>query len=210
MSDAVVITKLSVIGTIKEGIGLGAKNMGPILVNALLWMITCWIPYLNVGTTIGLFTGVIAKSSKGEAISFTEIFNPDYRKFMGEFFLTSGLMAAGIAAASLLMLIPGMVICLAWSQALLLVIDKGKNPTEALVLSNKCTYGNKWRMVWIFALQGLAIGIVCGILGAISGAIHVAAVSFIFGLIMFGVILFAMFVSIGVQASIYKQLTANV
>jgi hypothetical protein len=192
--------KLAVIATIKEGIAIGSKNIGPILVNVLLWIVTIWIPYLNVGTTIGLFVGIISKASRGEIIPMTEIFDRKYRKYMGEFFLTSGLIGIGAGVGMVFFIIPGIVIGIAWSLAILLVIDKGKNPTEAITMSNNCTYGYKWKMFGIYFLVCLAFGIVMAILALIPvlGPILVLAAS-----------LFMVFVFIGLQASVYKQLTEN-
>ena len=201
MSDSIAIGKLGVGATIKEGFSIGMKNIGPILVNVLLWVLTCWIPYLNVGTTIGLTVGIVSKASKGEAIPFTEIFDSKYRKYIGEFLLTQGLMGMGVVIGLVFFIIPGIVIGLAWSLALLLVIDKGKNPAEALTISNNCTYGNKWRMFFVFFLICFAISILSTIF-ALLGTIGY--------LLIFVLMLFAMFVVIGLQASIYKQLTANV
>jgi hypothetical protein len=125
MSDLTNGKKLAVVPTIKDGIAIGTKNIGPILVNVLLWALTVWIPYLNVGTTIGLMVGIVAKASKGEPIDMTDIFDPKYRKYIGEFFISSGLISLGVIAGMLFGIIPGIVISLAWSLTLLLVIDKG-------------------------------------------------------------------------------------
>ena len=209
MSDVSTAGKLEIIPTIKEGIGIGLKNLVPILVNVILWALTIWIPYLNVGTTIGLLIGIVSKASKGESIGMTEIFDAKYRKYIGEFFLTSGLMGIGIAVGTAFFIIPGIVIALAWSLALLLVIDKGKNPTEALVLSNNRTYGYKFKMFGILFLTCLAFGIVQGILLGISGLIGIGAIMFIFGLLVFAIALVEIFALIGVQASIYKQLAGD-
>jgi putative flippase GtrA len=195
------VKKLEVIGTIKEGVGIGVKNIGPILVNLLLYVLTVWIPYLNVGTTIGLSVGIVSKASKGESIPFTEIFNPKYRKYMGEFFLTCGLVGVGVAIGFVFLIIPGYVIALAWGFAPMLAIDKGKNPAEAITVSNNITYGNKWRIFGISFLVCLALSIVVSILSLIPG---------LGVLLAFIVILFAIFVFIGIQASMYKQLAANV
>ena len=200
MSDS-SINKLELVGTIKEGIEIGIKNVGPILVNVLLYVLTCWIPYLNVGTTIGLTVGIVSKASKGELIPFTEIFDSKYRKYMGEFFLTSGLVGVGVAIGMAFFIIPGIIIGIAWSLSLLLAIDKGKNPSEAISLSNKCTYGNKGRMFGIYFLVSLAFGIVCGIFSLIP------VLGFV---LIFLTVIFMNFVFIGLQASIYKQLTGNV
>jgi len=197
--------ELRVINTITEGITLGLKNMVPIGVNALLWLLTCWIPYLNVGTTIGLYVGIITKLNSGESIPMTEIFDPKYRKFMGEYFLTAGLMSMGAAVGFVLAVIPGFIILLAWSFAPLLVIDKGKNPTEALVISNKCTYGNKVNMFGIYFLFYAVIGIVGGLLIMLFGKIH----GFLAFLVFLAVAVVAIFGYEGIQARIYKQLAGD-
>jgi len=199
------VKKLEVIGTIKDGIGIGIKNIGPILVNLILWILTIWIPYLNVGTTIGMCVGIIAKASKGETISMTEIFDGKYRKYMGEYFLASGLVGVGVAIGFVFLIIPGIVIAISWSFAILITIDKGKNPTEAITLSNNATYGNKGRMFCISLLVSLACGIIMGIFAAI------AAKAAIVGVILFlAAYFFFMFIVIGIQASMYKQLTENI
>jgi hypothetical protein len=205
MSDTATLRKLAVIATIKEGIGIGIKNIGPILVNLLLWVLTIWIPYLNVGTTIGLMAGIVSKASRGEVISMTEIFDPKYRKYMGEFFLVSGLVGLGVCIGTVFFIIPGIVISLAWSLAILLVIDKGKNPTEALTLSNNCTYGNKWKMVGVYLLTGLCFVVIQSILAVVISSLGGVAI-----VLSILVALFQMFICLGLQASIYKQLTEGV
>ena len=209
--DADAVKKLAVIGTIKDGIAIGIKNIGPILVNILLWVLTVWIPYLNVGTTIGLAVGIVAKASRGEVILKTEIFNPKYRKYMGEFFLVSGLISIGVSIGTIFFIIPGIVICIAWILAILLVVDKGKNPTEALTLSNNYTYGNKWRIFWIYSIVYLVFFIAVSILGGIGYAIAEDSdgLSFLISFIALVLVLFTAFISIGLQASIYKQLAGS-
>ena len=206
--------KLDIVDTIKDGVGIGIKNIGPIIVNFILWGLTCWIPYLNVGTTIGLYVGIVAKASKGDTISFLEIFDAKYRKYMGEFFLTFGLISMGTVVGVLFAFIPGIVIGLAWSLAILLVIDKGKNPAEALTLSNNCTYGNKWRMVGVYFLISMVAFFAMLIL---IGLAALVAITGAYGLSIFlGIIFYIAFfivagcVFIGIQSSIYKRLAANV
>jgi hypothetical protein len=204
MSDSTAVNtikKLEIMDTIKEGIEIGMKNIGPILVNILLWALTCWIPYLNVGTTIGLSVGIVSKASKGETIPFTDIFDSKYRKYMGEFFLTSSLIFLGVFLGTILIIIPGIVMCIAWSLSLLLVIDKGKNPSEAISLSNICTYGNKGRLFCIYFLLSLVSGIISAIL------MQIPVIGIYLSIILS---FFVAFISIGIQASVYKRLTENV
>lgn len=203
MSDAVAVEgrKLDVLDTLKDGIGIGIKNIVPIFVNIVLWALTCWIPYLNVGTTIGLVVGIVSKASKGEPIPMTEIFDPKYRKYMGEFFLTFGLMMMGIWAGTIFFVIPGMIIGLAWSLALLLCVDKGKNPMEAIALSNKCTYGHKLKMFVITALVMIATMVLATIF------IRLGFIGIILIMVLMPI---CAFINLGIQASIYRQLTEGV
>jgi len=202
--------KLAVGATIKEGIGIGTRNIGPILVNVLLWMVTIWVPYINVGTTIGLTAGIVSKASRGEAIPVTEIFDSKYRKYMGEFFLASGLIGVGVSIGAIFAVIPGIVIALAWSLAILLVVDKGKNPTEAITLSNNCTYGYKAKMFGIYVLVYLFFFIIQSVVFGIGSASNNDGVKFITSFIGVLSMVFAVFVFIGLQASIYKQLTQGI
>jgi len=197
MPGSTITQKLDIIGTIKEGISIGMSNMVSIFVNVLLWALTIWIPYLNVGTTIGLWVGIVSKASRGEKVPMTEIFDPRYRKYMGEYFITAGLMGIGIGAGILFLIVPAIIMGIAWSLALLLVIDKGKNPTEAITLSNNSTYGNKGRIFCVYFLVFLASAIVMIILALIPKLGMILA--FVVNILM-------MFVLIGLQASIYKKL----
>lgn len=193
--------KLDIMGTIKDGITIGTKNIGPILVNLVLWILTIWIPYLNVGTTIGLTVGIVSKASKGEPIPMTEIFNPQYRKYMGEYFLVSGLVFLGVSIGMAFLIIPGIVIAIAWCFAILITIDKGKNPSEAITLSNNATYGNKGRMFGIFLIVSIAffiLSVIFSLLGTVGILLIIAAY------------LFYLFIVIGIQASMYRQLTENI
>jgi len=202
--------KLAVVDTIKEGVGIGTRNIGPILVNVLLWIVTIWIPYINVGTTIGLTAGIVSKASRGEMIPMTEIFDSKYRKYMGEFFLASGLIGVGVGIGTIFAIIPGIVIALAWSLAILLVVDKGKNPTEAITLSNNCTYGYKARMFGIYFLVSLIFSIVNSIVAGIGSALNNDVVTVITSFVVILSAVFQIFVCIGLQASIYKQLTQGI
>jgi len=207
MSDAVNVKKLGVGFTMKEGIAMGMKNAGPILVNILLWVLTVWIPYLNVGTTIGLSVGIVAMISRGEAISMTEIFNPKYRKCMGDFFLTSGLICLGVSIGTVFFIIPGMIIGLAWILAVMLAIDKGKNPMESISLSDKLTYGYKWRIFGVYLIPTLVFTVVQSILMLIG---YTAEINGLTGFLVFLLTLFEVLVFVGLQASIYRQLAEGV
>ena len=152
-------TKLSIGGIISQGVKLGFINIISIFIATILWILTIWIPYINVGTTIGLLSMPIGMS-KANVVSPTEIFNEKYRQYMGEFFVLTGLKSQGLMPAYLFLIIPGIILNLSWSQSIFLLIDRGINPAEALTLSNKLTYGYKAKIFFaklILAILSLGI-----------------------------------------------------
>lgn len=162
--------KLTIGGIISQGFATGLKNLVSLIIAVLLWIVTIWIPYLNVGTTIGLMSLIIAMS-KGGIISPLEIFDGKYRRYIGEFFLLVGIIQLGTFIGFIFMIIPGIVISLAWGQALFLLIDKGLNPMEAIKVSNDITYGKKWVIFFGILLLFIALYVVIFVLGFIGSLI---------------------------------------
>lgn len=187
--------------TLLDAYSIAVKNALSIVIAILLWILTIWIPYINIGTTIALCTMPLALS-RNRPISPTFIFDKRYRQFFGEFFLTGGLMLAGILAGALFCGFPAIVILISWSLAPMLVLDKGCNASEALTLSNKYTYGNKFLIFILFLALLISLGIILGILAAILGAIA-EALSFI--AVLLAVILVPA-TGVGLIAAIYKRL----
>ncbi|HCY01164.1 MAG TPA: hypothetical protein DG754_13585 [Bacteroidales bacterium] len=180
-----------------NAVSLGLKNFPSLLGCLVLWILTIWIPYVNVGTTIAIVT-LPAAISKGKIISPLEIFDKKYYKFMGEFFLVSGLRTLIIFPAMLFLIVPGIVLSIAYSLSTLLVVDKGKGASEALKLSNNLTYGNKWA---IFLAQ-LVIGV--------SVLIVYSLLTWLWSPLGFIVLIFAMPIVLGLIANIYGQLAGDV
>ena len=65
---------LNVIEVVKGGCEIGVKNAASLVGALFLWIITIWIPYLNVGTTIAINT-IPLELSKGKVISPFFIFD---------------------------------------------------------------------------------------------------------------------------------------
>lgn len=159
-------TKIDIGTAIKTSITWGITNIISLIGATLLWVLTIWIPYLNVGTTIAMIT-IPIELSKGKVINPTFIFDAKYRKFMGEFFILNGLQSIAISIGFAFFIIPGIVMTIAWSMSNYLLLDKEMNPMDALTKSNQLTYGNKWRMFFSQLILGLALGLVLFILGLI-------------------------------------------
>ncbi len=194
-------------GTVfKEGFANGMKNLPSLIGAFLLWILTIWIPYINVGTTIAICT-IPIQLSKGTIFSPLSIFNKKYYRYIGEFFLTAGLMYIGIMIGIVFLIIPGIVIGIAWSLAMLLLLDKGVNAAEALRLSNKLTYGNKWTIFFVSLVLGICFFIAAAIISALFSLIGLSVVG---GLLIICLLLAYFAISVGCTASIYGTLAKDV
>jgi len=192
--------ELTVGGIISEGFQLALKNAASILGAVVLWALTIWIPYINVGTTIAIMTMPI-ELSKGNIMSPLSIFDPKYRKYMGEVFILLGLIYIAVSIAAAFLFVPAIVISLAWSLSVYLLLDKGMNPTEAINKSNELTYGKKWTMFFGKMVLALAPYIVLLVGAAIGGGVG-------YFIMFIGAIFMVPFVIAG-DAIIYKTLVVD-
>lgn len=77
--------------TFKDAITIGMKNAPSVIAAVALFLVTIWIPYINIGTFIAI-TLLPTQLAKGEVINPLGIFDSKYRRYMGEFLITMGLM----------------------------------------------------------------------------------------------------------------------
>ena len=196
-------SEFSVVSILTEGIPLGIKNFVTIFGAAILWLLTFWIPYLNVGTTIAVSTMPMAIADNESPEGPTYIFDSKYRKYMGEYFILMGLMYMAIWTASVFLIIPGIVISLAWSQALYLLFDKQLNPIDALKESNEKTCGHKWTLFFVGLVFNMAFFILAFILLWIFIQIGVTFLVVIAVILLVGIYMVG---SVGINAVIYRKL----
>ena len=146
---------MKILSILKEGASLGLRNSLSIIGAYLLYILTIWVPYINVGTTIAIVSLPVS-ISKGRVISPLEIFYSKYRKNMGTFFLLLFFMFFGYIFSILFLVIPFIILSLSWSQAIFLLVDKGINPMQALNESNKITYNYKIKIFLIQLILSIA------------------------------------------------------
>ncbi len=197
---------LTVGGLISDGINVGMVNFFSIFLAYLLWGLTIWIPYLNVGTTIGIINLPIDLSkTNGRVISPTSIFDAKYRKYMGEFFSLTGLMSISLFPAFMFMIVPGIIISYGWSQAYYLMFDKETSPSDAMLQSTKITYGYKSTLFWTDVVLGVAFSVILGLVAWIFGSLIGSGIlTMIFVLILYAA--FAV-VKVGCAAVAYRALS---
>ncbi|MCL1921000.1 MAG: zinc-ribbon domain-containing protein [Kiritimatiellaeota bacterium] len=193
--------RLNFSDVMKAGFDTGVKNLFPLLGAWFLWVLTIWIPYINIGTTIAI-VNIPIELAKGKTFSPTSIFDKKYRQYMGEFFLVLGLKWMALQPAFALCVFPGIILMLAWSQAVFLVLDKGVNPAEALTLSNKMMDGNKWVSCGINFLLGITFW-----LGIFFWARIMMIIPGVGGVLLLAWVACSQVVSLGVTGVIYGKLT---
>lgn len=134
------------------------------------------------------------------------IFDGKYRKYMGEYFSCIGLMMLSIIPAFCFMVVPAIIISIGWMFAVMLLLDKEMNPTEAMTASTRYTYGYKWKIFLSNLLIYIIGGICAGILFWIAGLIKVGFITFVISVFTIGVLL-----TIGVSFSgvMYKILVVE-
>lgn len=200
--------KLNMLATIQDGLRIALVNFLSLIAATILYILTIWIPYLNVGTTIAM-SSMPAELSKGKVINPLFIFEGKYRRNIGEYFILIALMTLGIYVGFTFLIIPGIVISIAWSLATPLFVDKDKGALEALRESNTLTYGNKWRIFGAEFLLGLVINLLVILVIVLTHMGDVQALEVIGNIIVGLIILFTIPALYGVEASIYKQLTCG-
>ena len=119
--------KLDFSETLKDSIAIGVKNAPSVVVAVALWLVTIWIPYINIGTTIAISL-LPVELAKGSVINPLGIFDSKYRRYMGEYLITAGLMVIPIYIAFVFMIVPGIVLSLSWALSFYFLLGKGKNP----------------------------------------------------------------------------------
>ena len=199
------MNKLPFKETLSEAIQIGFKNILSLIAATLLYIVTIWIPYINIGTTLAM-NALPAELAKGRVIDPFFIFDSKYRKCMGEYLILGVIEFFVIIVALCWLVVPAIVLGLSWSLAVLLFVDKGMKPLDALHTSNELTYGYKWRIFGLGFVLCCCLAIVDGIVVGLC----TAADKEVLGAVLNGILglLFVPF-GLGLDAVIYRNLTAE-
>lgn len=196
---------ITVWGVIKEGTGIGLKNFLSIFLAIILFILTCWIPYINAGTVVALYNlPIVLSKSDGKMIRPTFIFKSEFRKYMGEFFNLTGLIAISIFPAILFVIVPAIVISYGWSQAYYLMFDKEISPSESMIQSTKITYGYKSTLFWIDFFIGWIVIILSYLIHQIFIKGMESMEAYVIVMLIFTAVVSV--VRIGCNAVIYREL----
>jgi len=197
------MNKLPFKETLSEACQIGFKNILSLIAVTLLYIVTIWVPYINIGTTLAM-NALPAELAKGHVIDPFFIFGSKYRKNMGEYLILGFIEFTVVIIALCALVVPAFVLGLSWSLAVLLFVDKNMKPLDALRESNELTYGYKWRIFGLVFVLSVCLAIVDGIVVGICAAADLTTL----GAILNGIIslLFVPF-ALGLDAVIYRNLT---
>lgn len=92
--------------TLRDTFVDGWHHALPIIGCYLLWIVTIWIPYINIGTTIAIMM-LPVEMANGRRITPLSIFSARYRRDMGQYLLTLGLMLLPAIALFFIMIYIG-------------------------------------------------------------------------------------------------------
>lgn len=183
------------------------KNIPSIFGSVILWMLTIWIPYVNIGTSIAM-ANLPLEMASGRAFNPLSIFSSRYRKKFGDYLIYGSLSSGAILIASIFMVIPAVIIAIAWSMGVFVMIEFDKNPLESLRISNNITYGSKWRMCFLEALIVGSVAILALIIFQILYMSSMSNVAYVVSLLFLLALLIGL--SISVKAAIWRQFRESV
>ena len=203
---------LSFSTTLSDGFAMGARNSLSYLAAMVLYILTIWIPYINIGTTIAIMTLPLLYAKGDKSFNPFVIFDSSYRRKMGDFLLLSVFVSFVTMFSMFFMFIPSIVLMLTYSLSLLFLMDREQDPIAAMQSSQKATYGSKWMMFGVNFVFALCYGLISGLFIFLTGLSASAGVALavIVGLLSFAVSIIMMSVAVGIQASVWKQLNTKI
>jgi uncharacterized membrane protein len=127
------------------------------IVNIVVWIV-------NTIIYMGL-TRITLRYCDKEKASFSDLFSCISLFF--KYFFTSILYSLIVLGGTILLIVPGIIWALKYSQSLYLVVDKGMGPKAALRESARITMGAKWDLFLFGFLLALinVLGALCLLIG---------------------------------------------
>jgi len=131
--------------------------------------------------TTGLISGVAGLVLQGaltygaihylndRRVNVTESITIGLRSFL-PLFAVGLLYGLAVALGSLLLLVPGIMIAVAWCVAVPVLIAERKPVMDTFGRSAELTRGNRWRIFGLFLIYILAYLVISAIIGALAGA----------------------------------------
>jgi hypothetical protein len=111
---------------------------------------------------------------EGQTPTANEVFASGAQLFL-PLFAVNLIFFLAVCVGLLLLVVPGVMLALAWCVAGPALIDRRTGITQSFGESAQLTRGNRWRLLGLFLLFGLAVGFVNGVLNTVGLAASYAA-----------------------------------
>lgn len=128
----------------------GLNMMAPLWLS-IVSLVVMW--FLQILTQVGQITIVLAQQ-KGTRLPLSTLIHPN-RNHMVQFFGGSILYGLIVLAGFILLIIPGIVWGIKYSQWMYLVVDENLSAVEAIKKSGEITNGNKLNLIGFGFILGL-------------------------------------------------------
>ena len=178
---------------------IATRHAPSIIAAVILFLLTLWVPYVNLGTLIAL-TLLPVRLARDERIEALSIFRSEYRRRMGDFLLTAALKLAALTLGTALLVIPGIVLALAWKPAYWCLAEHDKSPLEAIRAAEAATFALFFAFTLCATVAGLALHTVCRAIG----------ISLVSSIVLFAFVVLVLWIHTSLCAAVWKQLRDNV
>lgn len=158
---------VSVLGSYGLGLAVGTvfgPTVASIVVAALLGVV---IGLVVKGLLASCLTLVVVGDLNGRRTDVGAVLGAAAR-MVGPVIAVSLLMALGVGFASLLLVVPGILLLLMWLVAVPVRVMEGRGVTASLSRSSELTAGNRWRLFGLLVLYALLLLLITFVVGALG------------------------------------------
>lgn len=161
---AVVLTALPqiVVGLLEMGGPTGQTSAAAALA-------TIPVAIAAIFAQAGILYGAL-EDQRGRTLSTAEVFAACGKYFV-RVFVVSLIMGFGVGFASILLLVPGLILATMWSVAQVVAVARDKGFSFALSESSAMTKGNRWRILGLLAIYFVVLMVIYIGAGALTVAI---------------------------------------
>jgi len=124
--------------------------------------IVSWVISMLVGIAYTAF--FLRAHEDVEHVTLRDAWKPE---FFLNYLAASILVMIAVVIGFILLIVPGVILALMFSQTFNLIIDRNMGPIEAMKESARITKGFKWELflLWILSVGVIIIGLICLLVG---------------------------------------------
>lgn len=162
-----------------RGVAAGAVTAAQVATHPLLYGLMTILGIVVSLTVMGAIIVGAVRDLDEKPVDFADCLKIGLRNVLG-FVGLFILLVLGIALASVLLIVPGVILAMAWSVAIPAKVAEGINPIKAFGRSLALTKGHRWSIFLLSLILWIAFAVaefgLIGVAGGLGGAINFARV----------------------------------